>query len=259
MRRCCETLLDADEPPAWATHNTCGTGNAVVVCDHASNRIPRCLDGLGLSAVELEGHIAWDPGALDVARRLAEALDAPLVASAYSRLVIDCNRPLASDESVPSSSDGVIVPGNRSINTADRALRTAALFHPYHRAIAGVLDRHAAAGRPSLLLSVHSFTPVLNGRRRPWQIGFAYGRDARLALLLLDAFARQDDTVVGHNQPYRVEDAFDYTIPTHGEQRRLPHVLIEIRQDLLTTPERCAAWAARLAEAYRWSEPLLAN
>lgn len=259
MRPCSEALLDTDEPPAWTVDNPRGAGTAVVVCDHASNRIPRCLDGLGLSAAELAGHIAWDPGAVDVARRLAELLDAPFVASGYSRLVIDCNRPLASEESMPLRSDGMVIPGNHSINAADREIRTASLFHPYHRAIAEVLDRRAAAGRPSLLLSIHSFTPVLNGRRRPWQVGFAYGRDKRLALLLLDAFAGDGGVVVGHNQPYRVEDAFDYTIPTHGEQRGVPHVLIELRQDLLTTPERCADWAARLAEAYRWSEPLLAS
>lgn len=252
-------LLDADEPLAWTVDNACGAGNAVVVCDHASNRIPRCLDGLGLNATELTGHIAWDAGAADVARRLAALLDAPSVASGYSRLVVDCNRPLASKESMPTCSDGVVIPGNRSINAADREVRAAALFRPYHRAIAGVLDRRVAAGRPSLLLSIHSFAPVLNDRRRPWQIGFAYGRDSRLALLLLDAFERDGRVVVGHNQPYRVEDAFDYTIPVHGEQREVPHVLIEIRQDLLTTSERCAEWAARLAEAYRGSEPSLVS
>lgn len=259
MRPGSAALLDADEPPAWTVHNTCGAGNAVVVCDHASNRVPRSLDGLGLSAAELASHIAWDPGAVDVARRLAALLDAPSVASGYSRLVVDCNRPLVSEESMPSCSDGVVVPGNRWINAADREIRTAALLRPYHHAIAGVLDRRVAAGRPSLLLSIHSFAPVLNDRRRPWQIGFAYGRDSRLALLLLDAFARDGRVVVGHNQPYRVDDAFDYTIPIHGEQRGVPHVLIEIRQDLLTTSERCAEWAARLAEAYRWSEPSLVS
>ena len=254
-----EALLDADEPPAWTVHNSCGAGNPVVVCDHASNRIPRCLDGLGLRAVELAGHIAWDPGAADVAYRLAAMLDAPLVASGYSRLVVDCNRPLVSEESIPSCSDGVVVPGNRSLSAADREIRTAALFRPYHRAIAGVLDRRAAAARPSPLLSIHSFTPVLNGMIRPWHIGFAYGRDSRLALLLLDAFAGNAGIVVGHNQPYRVDDAFDYTIPVHGEQRDVPHVLIEIRQDLLTTAENRATWAAWLADAYRCSEPSLVN
>ena len=129
--------------------------------------------------------------------------------------------------------------------------------NPYHRAIAGVLDRRAAAGRPSLLLSIHSFTPVLNGNRRPWQVGFAYGRDSRLALLLLDAFARDGGVVIGHNEPYTVDDTTDYTLPIHGERRGLPHVLIEIRQDMLTTAAACAGWAERLAAAYRRCEPSL--
>jgi predicted N-formylglutamate amidohydrolase len=192
-----------------------------------------------------------------VARRLAERLDAPLVVSGYSRLVIDCNRPLASDESMASVSAGTVVPGNRVIGAAERSMRAAALFYPYHRAIDAVLDQRCAAGRPSLLLSIHSFTPVLNGDRRPWHVAFSYGRDSRLALRLLDAFATEGDLVVGHNQPYAVDDITDYTIPVHGEQRGLPHVLIEIRQDLLTTTQQCAGWAERLAAAYLRSDPSL--
>lgn len=252
-------LLAADEPPASGVVNAEGAGNAVVVCDHASNRVPHRLRALGLSAAQLASHIAWDPGAVEVARRLARHLDAPLVASGYSRLVIDCNRPLASADSMAAVSAGVVVPGNRSITAADRALRTVALFEPYHRDIAGVLDRRAAAGRPCLLLSVHSFTPVLNGHHRPWQVAFAYGRDPRLASLMLDAFAAEGGFVVGDNQPYNVDDTTDYTLPVHGEQRRLPHVLIECRQDLLTTAQDREAWATRLAAAYRRSESSLAN
>lgn len=252
-------LLLPDDPPAWEGANTDGPGSAVVVCDHASNRIPSRLNRLGLSDAALTSHIAWDPGAAEVARRLAEHLHAPLIASGYSRLVIDCNRPLTSKDSIASTSAHLVVPGNQAVGTVDRALRTAALFHPYHRAIAGVLDRRAAAGRPSLLLSVHSFTPILNGDCRPWQVGFAYGRDSRLALLLIEAFARPGGVVVGHNEPYTVEDTTDYTLPIHGEQRGLPHVLIEIRQDMLTTTAACAGWAEQLAAAYRRSEPLLLN
>ncbi len=254
-----DLLLLPDDPSAWEIANAHGAGSAVVVCDHASNRIPSRLNRLGLSAATLASHIAWDPGAVEVARRLIELLDAPLIASGYSRLVIDCNRPLTSEESIASTSARVAVPGNQAIGAADRALRTAALFHPYHRAIAGVLDRRTADGRPSLLLSLHSFAPVLNGKRRPWQVGFAYGRDSRLALLLLDAFARHGGLVVGHNEPYTVEDTTDYTLPIHGERRGLPHVLIEIRQDMLTTAAACAGWAELLAAAYRQSEPLLLN
>jgi predicted N-formylglutamate amidohydrolase len=248
-------LLATDEAPPLEVVNARGAGSAVVVCDHASNRVPRRLAGLGLSPAQLDTHIAWDPGAGEVARRLAQHLDAPLVASGYSRLVIDCNRPLTSEESIAITSAGMVVSGNGAIGAADRALRAEALFRPYHRAITEVLDQRSVAGRPSVLLSVHSFTPVLNGSGRPWQVGFAYGRDPRLALLLLDAFAAEGKFVVGHNQPYSVDDSSDYTLPVHGEQRGLPHVLIEIRQDQLTTAEDCAGWAARLAAAYRRSEP----
>lgn len=246
-----EPLLAAGEAPACEIINIEGAGSAVVVCDHASNRIPRRLGSLGLALDDLATHIAWDPGAAEVARRLAEHLEASLVLSGYSRLVVDCNRPLESPESMARESGGTIVPGNRELTQASRAARIEALFRPYHRAIAEVLDRRSAAGRPSLLLSVHSFTPVLNGDRRPWHLAFSYGRDARLAALLLDAFSSDKDIVVGHNQPYSVDDTTDYTLPWHGERRGVPHVLIEIRQDRLATSEASAGWAARLAEAYR--------
>ena len=165
-----DPLLATDEPPALEVVNACGAGSAVVVCDHASNRVPRRLAGLGLVPAQLVTHIAWDPGAEEVARRVAEQLDAPLVVSGYSRLVIDCNRPLESEESIAVTSAGMAVPGNCAISSADRALRAAALFRPYHRAIAEVLNQRSAARRRSLLLSIHSFTPVLNGDRRPWQV-----------------------------------------------------------------------------------------
>ena len=254
-----DPLLATDEPPALEVVNACGAGSAVVVCDHASNRVPRRLAGLGLVPAQLVTHIAWDPGAEEVARRVAEQLDAPLVVSGYSRLVIDCNRPLASEESIAVTSAGMAVPGNCAISSADRPLRAAALFRPYHCAIAQVLNQRSAARRRSLLLSIHSFTPVLNGDRRPWQVAFSYGRDARLALLLLDAFTTHGEMVVGHNQPYSVDDSTDYTVPVHGGQRGLPHVLIEIRQDQLTTAEDCVSWALRLAAAYSRNEASLVS
>ncbi|HYN38918.1 MAG TPA: N-formylglutamate amidohydrolase, partial [Rhodospirillales bacterium] len=164
---------------------------------------------------------------------------------------------LASDESIAPVSAGVVVPGNQAIDAVHRQRRAAALFHPYHRAIADVLDERSAAGQRSLVLSVHSFTPVLHGSRRPWHVGFCYGRDSRLARLLIDDVAGDAGVVVGNNQPYRVDDSSDYTLPVHGEQRGLPHVLIEIRQDLLTSAAGCAGWAERLAAAYRRSAAAL--
>jgi predicted N-formylglutamate amidohydrolase len=238
------TLLDADEPAAVEFVNPTGTGSAVLVCDHASNRLPRRLGTLGLGAAELADHVAWDPGAAEVARRAADRLDAPLVLSGYSRLAIDCNRPLESPASIPARSEGVPVPGNQMLGPEDRALRVDGLFSPYHRAIGELLDRRA--GRPTLLLSIHSFTKVLAGQDRPWAIGFSYGRDRRLAALILEAMSRDPGLVVGDNQPYCVDDTIDYTIPAHGEGRGLPHVLIEIRQDLIASQSSAEKWAARL-------------
>jgi predicted N-formylglutamate amidohydrolase len=184
-----------------------------------------------------------------VARRLSARLDAPLVLSGYSRLVIDCNRPLRSAGSIPEQSAGVPVPANRGLTPAAREERIQALFRPYHDAIDRLLD--ARARRPTVLLDIHSFTPVLDGRARPWHIGVSHGRDPRLAALLLAALANGGDLTLGDNAPYPIEDDIDYTVPVHGEARGLPCVMIEIRQDGLRTPEQAAAWAARLAEAYR--------
>jgi len=242
------SLLGPAEPPAVEVVNAAGGSSAVLVCDHASNRVPRRLGTLGLEPVQLADHIGWDPGAAEVARRLSTHLDAPLVLSGYSRLVIDCNRPLCNAESIAEQSAGVPVPGNRGLGPRERALRIEALFQPYHHAIASLLD--SRSDRPSLLLSIHSFTPVLNGRPRPWTIGVSFGHDRRLAALMLRALVHGVDGVVGDNEPYPIEDHVDYTIPVHGEGRGLPNVMIEIRQDGIRTAASAAAWAARLAETY---------
>lgn len=242
-------LLGSDEPSPVELVNADGRSSAVLVCDHASNRVPRQLGSLGLNAVQLADHMGWDPGAADVARRLSALLDAPLVLSSYSRLVIDCNRPLRNAESIAEQSDGVPVPGNRGLSPLERESRINALFQPYHDAIDRLLDGRTR--RPSLLLSIHSFTPVLNGRLRPWHIGISHWRDRRLAALMLGALAHSGEFTVGDNEPYPIDDDVDYTIPAHGEGRGLPSVMIEIRQDGIQTAAAAAAWAARLAEAYR--------
>jgi predicted N-formylglutamate amidohydrolase len=245
-------LLGSDEPPPVELVNANGRSSAVLVCDHASSRVPRQLGSLGLDAVRLADHIGWDPGAAEVARRLSALLDAPLVLSGYSRLVIDCNRPLRNAESIAEQSGGVPVPGNRDLLPLEREMRSNALFRPYHGAISRLLDERSH--KPSLLLSIHSFTPVLNDRARPWHIGVSYGRDRRLASLMIGALARCGNFTVGDNEPYPIEDDVDYTIPVHGEGRGLPGIMIEIRQDEIRTVDAAAAWAARLAQAYRLIE-----
>jgi predicted N-formylglutamate amidohydrolase len=245
-------LLGLDEPPAFEVVNAHGRSHAVLVCDHAANRVPQQLGNLGLDAEQLADHIGWDPGAAEVARQLSTQLDAPLVLSAYSRLVIDCNRPLRSAESIPEQSAGVVVPANRELSPAQRERRVNALFRPYHDAIDQLLD--ARAQRLNLLLSIHSFTPVWNGQPRPWHIGVSAWRDRRLAELMLDALRQSRDITVGDNEPYPIEDEFDYTVPVHGEARGYPSIMLEIRQDGIRSAEGVTAWATRVAQAYRLIE-----
>ncbi len=246
-------LLEPDEPPAVEVVNAESSSNVVLVCDHASNRVPRRLGTLGLKPAQLADHIAWDPGAAEVARRLSTHLDAPLVLSGYSRLVIDCNRLLSSAGSIAEQSADVSIPGNRGLNRQEKEIRIEELFQPYHGAIVKLLDNRS--NRPSLLLSIHSFTPVLNGKQRPWPIGVSYSvHDERLAKLMRTALSHDADFVVGDNEPYPIEDDIDYTIPVHGEGRGLPNAMIEIRQDGIRTAADAAAWAARLAKAYRLIE-----
>jgi predicted N-formylglutamate amidohydrolase len=239
-------LLDSDEPPPFEIVNPGGAANALLVCDHASNRLPRRLGGLGLTHDQMQEHIAWDPGAAEVARGLAARLDASLILGGYSRLAIDLNRPLGSPDLIPAESDGVPIPGNQALRQPERVARIVALFLPYHRAIAQWLDAHPD---PALrLISLHSFTPRLAGQSRPWPIGLAYGRDPRLAQQLRRALTRQADLLVGDNEPYGIEDTHDFTLPTHGERRGIPHVMIEIRQDGLRTQPQVAGWVERLAQ-----------
>jgi predicted N-formylglutamate amidohydrolase len=242
-------LLAPDESPPFEQVNPAGTSAVVLVCDHASNRIPRVLGNLGLGPEQLARHIAWDPGAAAVARGLCARLDAPLVLAGWSRLVIDLNRPLASPESIPEVSDTVRIPGNLGLTTAARALRVSALFDPYHRAVAALLD--ARASKPTVLLSIHSFTPMLGDQARPWHVGIACGADRRLADPLVRALRRHGDLSVGDNEPYDVDHRYDFTLPMHGEGRGIRHAMIEIRQDQLDSAAGIEAWVARLARAIR--------
>ncbi len=237
-------LLAADEPAAVGCRRPHGTSPFFLVCDHAAARIPRALGDLGVSAAERARHIAWDIGALAVAEHLSEALDATLVWQNYSRLVIDCNRPPHSVESIIERSEATDVPGNHGLDAAARAARRAALFDPYHDTIAGLLDMRAA--RETLFVAVHSFTPVYHGVSRPWALGVMYGADTRLARALLAVLARDADFCVGDNQPYQV-DELDHTLPAHPLARGLPNVLLELRQDLVTDAGGQRAWATRLA------------
>lgn len=249
-------LLDRGDPPAWRAWNDRGRASALLVCDHASNRIPAGLGTLGLAAGQLDRHIAWDIGAAAVTERLAVLLDAPALLSGYSRLVLDCNRHPGLAGSLPTVSDGIPIPGNAGLSDADAAARIAALFHPYQQAIAARIARSATAGIYPALISIHSFTPAMNGIGRPWHVGVLWDEDPRIALPLLEALRRQPGLVVGDNEPYSARDPHGYTMNAHGTCAGLPHILIEIRQDLIGDDAGAEEWAGRLARALK---PILAD
>jgi predicted N-formylglutamate amidohydrolase len=250
-------LLAADEPPPVLEIGLKGRSNFVIVVDHAGRRIPRCLNDLGLSASQLQRHIAWDIGALGVARQMAEALDAPLIAQNYSRLVIDCNRDPKVATSIPRSSESIEIPGNLELSEADIAVRRSEIFDPYHQRIRALLDERAAAGRPTILVAQHSMTNIYHGVQREMHAAVLYNRDRRFAGLMLDRLRREAGLIVADNQPYFVSDETDYTIPRHGEARTLPHVEIEIRQDLVGDDAGQAEWARRIAHALQDAEKAL--
>ena len=247
-------LLGADELPPFLEIGLQGRSNFVIVVDHAGRRIPRRLNDLGLPASELQRHIAWDIGALGVARQVAAALDAPLVAQNYSRLVIDCNRDPKVATSIPRLSESVEIPGNVDLSDTDMAVRRAEIFDPYHDRIRALLDERAAAGRPTILVAQHSMTNIYHGAGREMHAAVLYNRDRRFAGLVLDALRREEGLIVADNQPYFVSDETDFTIPRHGEARGLPHVEIEIRQDLVGDDAGQAEWARRITRALQDAE-----
>ena len=242
-------LLAGDEPPPFEIANAGGASPIVFVCDHASNRIPRALHHLGLAPAPLREHIAWDIGAADVARRLTRRFDAPLALTAYSRLVIDCNRALSDPTSIPAESDGIAVPGNRGLTQGQRLQRAETLFRPYQDAVARLVAQKAERGPPPAIVSIHSFTPVFQRTRRPWHVGVLWNEDRRLAIPLMDALGRHPGLAVGDNEPYSARDGIGYTIATHAEGPGLPHVALEIRQDLIATSAGADTWAGIVGEA----------
>jgi predicted N-formylglutamate amidohydrolase len=250
-------LLGADEPPAYLVENPEGRSNFVIAVDHASPRIPRRLGNLGLPAAELERHIAWDIGALAVARGVAAALDAPLVAQNYSRLVIDCNRDPRVPTSIPSKSEATDIPANLGLSDEEKAARRAEIFEPYHQRLRALLDARRDAGHPTILVSQHSMTDAYHGVRREMHGAVLYNRDRRFAGLVLEALRREPDLIIADNEPYFVSDETDYTIPRHGETRGLPHVEIEIRQDLVSDAAGQARWARRITAALKAAEQAL--
>jgi predicted N-formylglutamate amidohydrolase len=242
-------LLSEAEPRAYESIELSDPRPIVLTCDHAGNRVPNVLEGLGIPASAFEQHIAWDIGAGAVTRLLSERLHANAVLGNYSRLVVDLNRDLDDATAFPAISDGVLVPGNLRLDPEQRAQRARALFKPYHEAIRRTTQALTSPPTVPVLIAIHSFTPKLHGVRRPWHIGVLWDRDPRLALPLLAALRAHRDVVVGDNEPYSGRHPADFTVDHHAEPLGLAHVGIEIRQDLINDVAGQQRWAALLGDA----------
>ena len=218
----------------------------MILCDHASNRIPEAYQSFGFAEDALQTHIAWDPGALAVARLLSAKLDAPLFWPDASRLIIDCNRAADAPSLIVTESEGRPVPANRGLSEEERSRRLANIHAPFHDAIDACLTRRMSSGRPTALIAIHSFTPVYFGKARPWQIGILFDDDRRLADLLIGGLEADPTLTVGINQPYSPADGVYYTLGRHAQPWGLPAAMVEIRNDEIGDAAGQQGWAYRL-------------
>jgi predicted N-formylglutamate amidohydrolase len=238
-------LLEGEEAPALVV-NGGGRSSYVLVCEHASNRLPQSLGTLGLPEPELQRHIAWDIGAEKVARLLSQLMDAPLVLQRYSRLAYDCNRPPDSADAMPEISETTHIPGNRHLSPEDKRMRTREIYRPFHATIADLLDCRAAEGTRSMVVTIHSFTPVYKGKPRAVELGILHDRDRGLADELITSFPTVDARL---NEPYGPDDGVLHTLNLHAAPRGLKHAMIEIRNDFLLDERGQDEWAERLFAA----------
>jgi predicted N-formylglutamate amidohydrolase len=237
--------MATQDPPAVEIVNPEGASRYLLTGEHASNFIPDRYDGLGLAAADLQRHIAWDIGAAGVARNLSKLLDAPLFLSGYSRLLIDCNRPVCSETSIPQISEATFIPGNQSLPAEELQFRADHYYWPFQNAVSTHLDDRVARGTPAIIIGIHSFTPVFKGVARPWHAGILFRRSKIFGLQLV-ARLSESGLNVAANEPYIIEDDSDYTVPVHGEARGLDAVLVEIRQDLIADDGGQTEWARRI-------------
>ena len=225
-------LLASDEPSPYYVVNPLAETPILLICDHASCRFPAALGDMGLDPFARRCHLAIDIGAGSLTEHLANSLGVTAVLAQYSRLVVDCNRQLMDPGAFLEYGDGILVPGNRNLRQPEKDRRADAIYWPYHTAIDEQIKRLRAAGPPPAFISIHSFTPVLDGIARPWQMGVLWDKDQRLSDIFIEEF-RAAGFVTGDNEPYSGKAPQDFTIDHHAEEINLPHVGIEVRQDLI--------------------------
>lgn len=239
---------DVQWPPPCEIVNENGRSPVILLCEHASRHIPKEYAGLGLDPAELSRHIAWDIGAAEVTRRLAQLIDAPAYLATYSRLLIDLNRPLDVAGSIPLRSELTDIPGNTSMAQAERERRASRIFTPYHDLVAACVHGRERKKQPVVLVAIHSFTPVFKGEPRKWHAGVLFEKAAPLARSIIDGLRAADPSLnVDANVPYTVGREEDYALLVHGDDRDNPAVLIEIRNDLIADRAGTESWAQRLA------------
>jgi predicted N-formylglutamate amidohydrolase len=232
-----------------AVDNGRGRGPLLLLCEHASNRIPAAYGALGLADPDIERHIAWDIGALGLARQLSALLDAPLAHATYSRLLLDLNRDVSAPDSIVEHSEDTAIPGNVALPSPERRLRQQALYEPFHREVDALISRRLAEGLHTAVLSIHSFTPRYNGVERPWHVGVISQDERTLADAMLAALRCEPGLVVGDNEPYGPQDGVFHSVGRHGQSRGLPCAMIEVRNDLLADEPAQRQWAERLQRA----------
>ncbi len=243
-------MIGPGDPPPYAIINEQGKAKILLVGDHASNAIPKILHKLGLDDTALEQHIAYDIGTKKLIHHLSQHLDAPAILAGYSRLVVDLNRSLEDDSIMPELSDYTVIRGNQNMSDAQRNQRIHCLFTPYRRAIDTMLHRFKEKEVVPAFISIHSFTPEMAGFSRPWHAGVLWDQDPRIPVPLMNNLrAHPDGFNIGDNEPYSGKHLSDYTIDHHAEAAGLPHVSIEIRQDLVDTEEGAERWASILDDA----------
>jgi predicted N-formylglutamate amidohydrolase len=236
-------LLAPGDPPPFDLYRPEAASRVLIVCDHASRAFPAALGRLGLSEAASLRHIAWDIGAAALARALSDRLGAPAVLAGYSRLVIDCNRRLEDPSCFVTLADGDPVPGNVGLTPEEIRARAEAFHEPYHKAIGTRLHDISRRGQVPALVAVHSFTPSMRGRPRPWHVGILWDKDGRVALPLIERLRAEPGLLVGDNEPYSGRHPADYTVDRHAESAGLPHVCLEVRQDELTDAAGVARWS----------------
>jgi predicted N-formylglutamate amidohydrolase len=243
------SLIRGDEPQAYELIDGDASARLILVCDHASNRLPAALGRLGIPEARLEQHIAWDIGAAGVTRRLQRRFGASAILASYSRLVIDLNRGLGDSSAIPSISDGILLPGNLGLDAEARTARIRDFHEPYHAAIEQLIARLSDGEQVPVFIGIHSFTPRFHGADRPWHAGVLWDRDPRLAVPLLARLRAEPGLVIGDNEPYSGRHPADYSIDRHAETRGMAHAGIELRQDLVGDAAGQDRWAGLLGDA----------